>query len=95
MDEATSALDSVSEELVQNALTELSKGRTVLTIAHRLSTISNSDKIVVIDQGKVSEEGSYGSLISNDTGVFKELVKKQVFRMDGPSDHNLNGKLIA
>lgn len=77
MDEATSALDAVSEQLVQNALEELTKGRTCLTIAHRLSTISNADVIAVIDQGRVIEQGTYDQLIQRNDSNFKELVKKQ------------------
>ena len=57
-DEATSALDSKSEIVVQNALDKVSYGRTCLTIAHRLSTIQKSEKIVVVDQGKMEEEVS-------------------------------------
>ncbi|XP_075159273.1 ATP-binding cassette sub-family B member 10, mitochondrial [Haematobia irritans] len=82
LDEATSALDSVSEELVQNALEELSKGRTCLTIAHRLSTIRNADTIAVLDNGKIAEQGTYNQLISQEGGTFKELVKKQAFLMN-------------
>ncbi|XP_037917942.1 ATP-binding cassette sub-family B member 10, mitochondrial-like [Hermetia illucens] len=78
-DEATSALDAVSEELVQNALEQMTKGRTVLTIAHRLSTIRNADNIVVLDDGRVVEEGSYEVLMQKDRGIFKGLVGKQAF----------------
>ncbi|XP_013117064.2 ATP-binding cassette sub-family B member 10, mitochondrial [Stomoxys calcitrans] len=82
LDEATSALDSVSEELVQNALEQLAKGRTCLTIAHRLSTIRNANTIAVLDNGQIAEQGTYDQLISQDTGAFKELVKKQAFLMN-------------
>uniref|UniRef100_A0A1A9X5C2 ATP-binding cassette sub-family B member 10, mitochondrial n=1 Tax=Glossina brevipalpis TaxID=37001 RepID=A0A1A9X5C2_9MUSC len=82
LDEATSALDSVSEELVQNALDELAKGRTCLTIAHRLSTIRNANTIAVLDNGRVIEQGSYEQLITQDVSTFKELVKKQAFLMN-------------
>lgn len=77
MDEATSALDAVSEELVRNALGELTKGRTCITIAHRLSTIYNADVIAVIDNGRVVEQGTYDQLINQKESSFKELVKKQ------------------
>lgn len=79
LDEATSALDSVSESLVQEALANLSQGRTVLTIAHRLSTIRNSDSIIVLDNGQIVEQGNYDQLISIENGVFKNLVKNQTF----------------
>lgn len=82
LDEATSALDSVSEELVQNALEQLAKGRTCLTIAHRLSTIRNADSIAVLENGQIVEQGSYEKLISRESSTFKELVKKQAFLMN-------------
>ena len=64
LDEATSALDNESERLVQEALTRLSKGRTTLVIAHRLSTIENADRIVVMDQGQIIEQGTHAQLIA-------------------------------
>uniref|UniRef100_A0A1A9Z8L3 ABC transporter domain-containing protein n=1 Tax=Glossina pallidipes TaxID=7398 RepID=A0A1A9Z8L3_GLOPL len=76
LDEATSALDSVSEELVQNALDELAKGRICLTIAHRLSAIRNANTIAVLDNGHVIEQGSYEQLITQNVGTFKELVNE-------------------
>ncbi len=63
LDEATSALDSVSEQLIQASIESLSKGRTVVAIAHRLSTIASADKIVVLDQGEIVEQGSYEELL--------------------------------
>lgn len=74
LDEATSALDNTSERLVQESLEKLSKGRTTLTIAHRLSTIQNAHRILVLDQGKIIEEGSHQELL-NKRGAYYELYK--------------------
>jgi ATP-binding cassette, subfamily B, bacterial MsbA len=63
LDEATSALDSVSERLIQQSLEKLTVGRTVISIAHRLSTIARADKVVVLEQGEVIEQGSYSELL--------------------------------
>ena len=63
LDEATSALDNESERLVQSALNELMKNRTVFVIAHRLSTIKNSDKIIVLENGEITESGKHSELI--------------------------------
>ena len=65
LDEATSALDNVSERLIQKSLEELSVGRTTITVAHRLSTIQNSDEIIVIGGGKITERGTHDQLINN------------------------------
>jgi ATP-binding cassette, subfamily B, bacterial MsbA len=71
LDEATSALDSVSERLIQDSLEKLSMGRTVITIAHRLSTISKADKVVVLDQGRIVEQGTYQELLAQREHLWK------------------------
>jgi ATP-binding cassette, subfamily B, bacterial MsbA len=71
LDEATSALDSVSERLIQESLEKLTMGRTVVTIAHRLSTISKADKVVVLDQGRVVEQGTYQDLLDQREYLWK------------------------
>lgn len=76
LDEATSALDTTSERLVQEALSNVMKGRTSIVIAHRLSTIQNADMIVVIDKGKIVQQGTHSELI-NQPGLYKELNEMQ------------------
>ncbi len=76
LDEATSALDTESERLVQDALEKLMKNRTSIVIAHRLSTIQNADAIVVLDKGRIVEQGTHGNLMS-DQGVYRKLVEMQ------------------
>jgi ABC-type multidrug transport system fused ATPase/permease subunit len=77
LDEATSALDSESEKLVQEALERLMKGRTSFVIAHRLSTIRNANKIMVLDEGKIVEEGSHEELIKIENGIYCKLIQIQ------------------
>ena len=76
LDEATSALDSESERQVQDALERLMAGRTTLVIAHRLSTIEHADRIVVLEHGKVVENGSHEDLIKQD-GLYANLHRIQ------------------
>jgi ABC-type multidrug transport system fused ATPase/permease subunit len=77
LDEATSSLDSESEKLVQDALEKLMKGRTSIVIAHRLSTIRKADNIVVIDKGKIAEQGTHEQLINQSEGIYKNLSELQ------------------
>ena len=83
LDEATSALDAESEAVVQDALDRLSKGRTTLVIAHRLSTVRGADKIVVMDRGKVVDEGRHDDLLARG-GLYARLHTLQ-FKTDGPT----------
>jgi subfamily B ATP-binding cassette protein MsbA len=76
LDEATSALDTESEQMVQNALNNLMVNRTTFVIAHRLSTVLNADRIAVVDQGEIVEEGSHGQLLARG-GLYKKLYDMQ------------------
>ena len=76
LDEATSFLDVENETKIQRALSTLIKNKTVIIIAHRMRTIANADKIVVLDDGKIAEQGSPDELIAND-GLFKRMVELQ------------------
>ncbi|HEY6332679.1 MAG TPA: ABC transporter transmembrane domain-containing protein [Blastocatellia bacterium] len=76
LDEATSALDTQSERLVQRALSNLMTGRTTIVIAHRLTTIHKADKIVVLDRGKVVDEGTHDQLMSRN-GIYRDLYELQ------------------
>lgn len=76
LDEATSALDSENERLVQAALDELMKGRTSIVIAHRLSTIRNANKIYVLENGKLQEEGTHSELV-NKNGLYQRMLEMQ------------------
>jgi len=81
LDEATSALDTESEKLVQDALNNLMKNRTSLIIAHRLSTIQNADIIVVLENGKIVEQGVHQQLMGNN-GLYRRLMDMQAFQTE-------------
>ena len=77
LDEATSSLDSESERLVQEALEKLMQWRTSVVIAHRLSTVRNADKIIVLEEGIIVEQGTHTELIANENGLYKTLTELQ------------------
>jgi len=76
-DEATSHLDSESEKLIQDAFWNYAKNKTTIVIAHRLSTIAKADRIIVMDDGKIIEEGSHKDLVENKNGLYKHLWNLQ------------------
>jgi len=76
LDEATSSLDSISETYIQDAFNELMKGKTTIVIAHRLSTVQKMDRIIVLDQGKIVEEGTHQELLTKQ-GFYAELWEHQ------------------
>lgn len=76
-DEATSALDNESEALVQEAIERLMNERTTFVIAHRLSTIRNADRIIVLDKGKIVQDGKHDLLLSDEKGIYKKLYELQ------------------
>lgn len=78
LDEATSALDASSEQQIQQALDDLAQGRTTIVVAHRLSTVQNADHLIVMDQGKIVEEGTHQSLMKKD-GLYARLCALQHF----------------
>ncbi|MBF1048443.1 MAG: ABC transporter ATP-binding protein, partial [Peptostreptococcus sp.] len=76
LDESTSSVDADNETKIQKALSKLIKNKTVIIIAHRLRTVENADQIIVLDEGRIVEEGSSDELIANQ-GLFYKLWKNQ------------------
>lgn len=79
LDEATSSLDSVSEHYIQKALENLMQGRTTITVAHRLSTIRKADRILVFDNGRITEQGTHDELLKREGGAYRRLYETQGF----------------
>ena len=77
LDEATSSVDTETERKIQQALDRLIKGRTVFAIAHRLSTLSRADRLFVIDDGRIVEEGTHAELLKKEDGIYKKLSDMQ------------------
>ncbi|MBQ8458787.1 ATP-binding cassette domain-containing protein [bacterium] len=84
LDEATSALDNEAEKIVQQAIENLMKDRTVFVIAHRLTTVQNADRIAVIKNGKLVELGNHNELINIENGVYKHLYESQFSNVETP-----------
>ena len=74
LDEATASIDPENEQLVQQALSELMRGKTVIVIAHRLATIEHADQILVLDKGRITQRGTHGQLVS-EAGIYRDFVR--------------------
>lgn len=86
LDEATSSLDSVSEHLLQEAVEEVTRGRTTIIIAHRLSTVQRVDRILLFDQGRILEDGDHRALLSRPDGHYRRLFDTQVLGLVGSAE---------
>lgn len=96
LDEATSSLDSESEVLIQRAMERLMVGRTTLVVAHRLSTVRALDRLLVLDRGRIAEDGSHDELIRLDNGFYRRLFERQALGlMKEPDDAALKSGILA
>lgn len=73
LDEATASIDPENEHLIQAAITELTRGKTLITIAHRLATVENADQILVVDKGTIAQQGTHQELLAQD-GVYRRFI---------------------
>lgn len=74
LDEATASIDPENEHLIQSAISELTKGKTIITIAHRLATIKQADQILVVSEGRIAETGTHAELVKKD-GIYKRFTE--------------------
>ena len=95
LDEATSSLDSHSEMLIQDALATLMSGKTVIVIAHRLSTIQKMDRIIVVDNGNILEEGSHNDLLSKEGSLYRKLWELQAGGFLKEEDESFGAAQVA
>lgn len=93
LDEATSSLDSESEQMIQDALATLMNDKTVIVIAHRLSTIMKMDRIIVVDKGKIIEDGTHAELLKNENGTYGNLWKIQAGGFISENEENDEEKI--
>jgi ATP-binding cassette subfamily B protein len=77
LDEATAAMDTRTERRIQNALSQLIRGKTTIMIAHRLSTLRDADELVVIERGRLAEQGTHAELLNKEDGVYRHLFELQ------------------
>ena len=77
LDEATSSVDAYSEQLIQEATDKITKGRTSIVIAHRLATIKKANKIIVMDSGRIVEQGTHLELLKKENGYYRNLYEVQ------------------